>query len=599
MAGKSPVDIADPTLRFTIKVNGSPIKDYYPVISVKVLHEINKISFAEIVLIDGTVESDDFPISDSNDFIPGSDIEITAGYGDDAENPIFKGVIVKQGTKITSGAGFNLVVTCKHNAVKMTFNRKEEIYVKKTDSAVITTVTGNYGLGSTVESTSLEHPFIFQKLATDWDFILSRAEFNGFIVTLDGSTELVAGKPAMDAEPVLKVTFGESIISFNAELNAENQSPSIEAGGWDMKNQSLLVSSATEPSLNSQGNLGAKELSTRLSQQKLRLSSITPMEQEELKTWADGSLLMMRMGAIRGQVSFMGNAEIRTGQLIELAGVGTRFNGKAFVSAVTHTMDEGEWITQVKFGFDFRPICERTDFSYPAANGQLPAIRGLQVATVKKISEDPDSQYRIQVSIPSGATGQDGVWARIANFYATSGAGAFFLPETGDEVVVGFLEGDPRYPVVLGSLYSPAKQPATTVADENNYIKTLTTRSKLKISFDDEKKITKIETPGGNSITLNDDDKSVEIKDQNSNQLKMSSDGISLQSGKDISIKATGNISLDATGKLTLSSQQDVAVSGMNINNSAQVGFTAKGNASAEISASGQTVVKGGLVMIN
>jgi hypothetical protein len=40
-------------------------------------------------------------------------------------------------------------------------------------------------------------------------------------------------------------------------------------------------------------------------------------------------------------------------------------------------------------------------------------------------------------------------------------------------------------------------------------------------------------------------------------------------------------------------------VEGLNITNTAKVGFTAKGSASAEISASGQTIVKGAMVMIN
>jgi hypothetical protein len=37
----------------------------------------------------------------------------------------------------------------------------------------------------------------------------------------------------------------------------------------------------------------------------------------------------------------------------------------------------------------------------------------------------------------------------------------------------------------------------------------------------------------------------------------------------------------------------------MNITNTAQMGYTARGSASAELSASGQTIVKGGMVMIN
>jgi len=187
----------------------------------------------------------------------------------------------------------------------------------------------------------------------------------------------------------------------------------------------------------------------------------------------------------------------------------------------------------------------------------------------------------------------------MANFYATAGFGAGFMPEVGDEVVIGFLESNPRYPVILGSLYSNTRKTSNPAKDDNNYIKTITTKSNLKISFDDEKKITKIETPGANSITLSDDAKSIEIVDQNSNSIKMTSAGIILKSGKDITLDATGNITLKATGKIEITATQDAAITGMNVTNTAQMGFTAKGTATAELSASGQTTVKGGIVMIN
>jgi Rhs element Vgr protein len=598
MPVKSPLEITDPTLRFTVKANGAPIKDYYPVISINVTHEINKISYAEIVLLDGTVESADFPISDSSDFIPGNPIEITAGYGSDAEELIFCGVVVKQAIRIASDSASNLVVTCKHKAVTMTFNKQEAQFTGKTDSDIIKSITGNYGLAATVDVTSNTNEVIFQKQSTDWDFILSRAEYYGYVISFDGEN-IIIGQPKVDGDALLRVAFGESILSFNAELNAERQPTALQTSGWDIKNQVLLKVSASEPTLNAQGNLAAKALSTKLSQMQLNLTNNTPLTQADLKSWADGSLLKMRLAALKGNVNFNGSASAKVNSLIQLEGVGDRFNGNAYLSAVTHTLENGTWISSVKFGLETRFAFEKPGFSYPEAVGQLPAIRGLQVATVKKLNEDPDAHFRVQITLPSGATNQDGIWARMANFYATNGAGAGFLPEVGDEVVVGFLESDPRFPVILGSLYSSAKPAAAKAADNNNYIKTIITKSKLKISFDDEKKILTIVTPGGNSITLSDDAKSVEVVDQNNNLLKMTSSGINLQSAKDITIKATGSITLDATSKLNLTAKQDIAVSGMNVNNTAQVGFTAKGNATAELSASGQTTVKGGIVMIN
>ena len=148
-------------------------------------------------------------------------------------------------------------------------------------------------------------------------------------------------------------------------------------------------------------------------------------------------------------------------------------------------------------------------------------------------------------------------------------------------------------------MYSTAHKPITEATSNNNDIKSIVTKSQLKISFDDAKKITRIQTPGGNSFMLNDDTKSVEIVDQNGNSIMMTSSGININSAKDITLKATGNITLDATGGVNLKAMQDVAISGLNVSNTAQMAFTAKGNASAELSASGQTTVKGGMVMIN
>lgn len=596
MAITSPANVTDKTLRVTIKVDGSPIPDTYPIVSINTNYEINRIPFAEIVLIDGTVESGDFPISESNHFVPGNKIEISAGHGD-AEAAIFSGVIVKQGVKIRS-SGLNLVVTCKHAAVKMTFNKKEAIFEEKKDSEIISAVINEYSLSATTTATSIVHENIFQKLATDWDFLLSRTDFCGYIVTYN-LDKMIIGKPLLSSEPVLRIAFGDSIISFDAELSAEKQAPSIEASAWDASTKALLKSNAAEPGVNAHGNLGAKALSAKLDQKKLSLNSGAPMSTASLKAWADSYLLRMRLAALKGNVTFIGSSLVKTGDLIELEGVGDRFNGKAFVSAVSHNLENGEWLTTVRFGLDSRPISEFNNFSYSPASGQLPAIHGLQVAVVAKLSSDPLSEFRVKVDMATNATGKVSLWARMSNFYATAGSGSYFLPEIGDEVVIGFLESNPGFPVILGSLYSKKNAAPYTASDENNYIKALITKSKLKISFDDEKKILKIETPGGNTVTLDDDAKAVNLVDQNSNSVKMTSSGIEIKSAKDIILKATGNITLDATGKASISSKQDVAVEGLNINNTAKVGFTAKGNASAEISASGQTVVKGAIVMIN
>jgi len=597
MPAQSPADISNPVLSVSVLIEGTAVADTAQLISLNVVNGVNRIPYAEIIYVDGKPEDSSFPLSDSAAFAPGNTIEIKAGYSGTTIS-IFKGYIVKQGVRINPLSPNNVVLTCKHKAVALTYNKTEAEFSDKKDSDIISAIIATYGLTATVDSTSVTQEMVFQKLATDWDFILSRAQLYGNIITFNGD-DITIGAPNTSDDAKLKVTDGVDLLSFNADLNAEKQAPEINATAWDIKTQAGLTAAATEPAVNTQGNLTAKTLSGKLGQNSLTLNSCTPMAADELKAWADGTLSRMRLSAIKGDVSFMGSALALPGGIIELAGVGARFNGNAFITSVNHVIEDGHWTTHAKFGLDNIAVSEYPNFSYPAAAGQLPAINGLQVATVKKLFDDPDGQFRILVNLVSNAASQDGVWARMANFYATSGFGAGFIPEVGDEVVLGFLESNPRYPVILGSLYSDTRKTSNPAADNNNYIKSITTKSNLKISFDDENKITKIETPGANSITFSDKDKSIEIVDQNGNSIKMTSSGIDLSSGKDITIKATGNITLDATGKLNLTAKQDIAVSGTNITNTAQMGFTAKGNATAELSASGQTTVKGGIVMIN
>jgi Rhs element Vgr protein len=590
-------DIVNGTVRSTVKINGAVLADSYGVSEINVYHSINQISYAELS-ITGEDPSSTLPSQDGTTFNPGNTIIISIAYDSNAEVTIFDGLIVQQGIELANKSALKINLLCKHKLVTATYNRQEEEYHDKTDSSIIKSILTEYGVTASVDSTSITYEVLIQKLATDWDFVCSRAQHNGFLITMDG-TSVNVKKPVFSSSSVLTVGFGISILSFKGEVSAERQPPTLDASGWDIKTMALIKSSATEPTINSQGNLTPKTLSSKLSQKALSLLSNTLMTTADLKAWADGTLLKLRLAAIKGEVTYIGNSVVKTGNIITLEGVGGKFNGSAFVSSVTHRIKLGTgWETSVKFGLDDEFVHEKINLNYPAASGQLPAISGLQIGKVKQLSKDPQSLNRILVILQTNATTKTGVWARYANFYATSTAGAAFLPEVDDEVVVGFLENDPRNPVILGSLYGK-NAPANVPADDKNYIKEIQTKAKLKINFDDENKIITIITPGKNSITFDDKAKEISIEDQNKNTIVMSSTGIAFTSDKDIKLTAKGSIILSATSKLTLSAKQDASVEGLNVKLTAKAGLTAKGTSQAEFSSGGQTVLKGALVNIN
>jgi uncharacterized protein involved in type VI secretion and phage assembly len=97
--------------------------------------------------------------------------------------------------------------------------------------------------------------------------------------------------------------------------------------------------------------------------------------------------------------------------------------------------------------------------------------------------------------------------ARVATFMAGNQRGAFFMPEVGDEVVVGFELGDLNRPVILGALWSDVDAPPPGVdTSSSNNIRTITSRAGHQITFDDSPGGGKIQikTHGGFEITLDD-----------------------------------------------------------------------------------------------
>lgn len=592
----SPMVNSSAVVKLSILAAGSPIDDAIGIISVSVTRTINKIPYARIELLDGDMPEQDFPVSNTDTFKPGGEIEIKAGYGDTDET-IFKGIIVKHGIKITGDNQSRLEIECRDKAVKMTIGRKNANFVDKKDSDIIKTIVGDYGLSPDIAATTTSYKELVQYYCSDWDFVLSRAEVNGMLICVEDA-KLSVKKPEVSGSPELKLTYGYDLIELHAEIDARSQLTAVESVSWDPKNLAVVKQSSKPQTMNAQGDLKSNDLAKIVGPDSFGLQTSGLIEAGALKSWADAQLVKAGLARIRGRMKFQGSARATPGSLIELDGVGAHFNGNVFVSSVSHQITAGNWISEVSFGMSPDWFAEQSDLVAPPASGWLPGVEGLQIGVVMKLDDDPDEQSRVQVKVPILQAQEEGVWARLANFHASNGIGAFFVPEIGDEVILGYLNNDPSNPVVLGSLYGPKNKPPYELSAENN-TKAIVTRSELKIEFDEDKKITTIVTPGNNTIVLSDDEKSILLQDQNDNKVELNPDGIELDSPKDISITAQGKITIEAMDAIDVSAQADVSVKGLNVNHEAKVGFVAKGNASAELSASGQTTVKGAMVMIN
>lgn len=595
---KSPESASSKNISFTISIEGKEFDHAYPITNIEVNHHAYRISTASFTVSLATKGqiSETFDLSESDDFIPGKKLEIKAGY-DQKNELLFKGIISSHNLYVKGGI-VELEIACHNEAIKMTNSTQTRIFENQTDSEIIQTITKDHQLGLKVDQVKHKYPLMIQQQATDWDFVVARAQANGFLVATQNGTLQVQEPAKSTTNASLKLTFGQDVYEFQGKMSATQQIPSFKASSWDDAQLKKVEGESQEPKLAHPGNFKGKDLASKLGVKSSTLQSPAPLALPELKKWGEASLLRSRLDLFRGFIKFKGNALHKVNELVELADFGKQFNGKTLVTGVSHEISEGIWTTQLTFGLSPEWFPQSTAISAPAAAGLLPAIRGLQIAVVKKIDEDPKNAFRVQVDLQNNTEGKQAIWARMIQSYATKDAGAFFYPEIGDEVLLGFLNEDPRFPVILGHLYSKTHKPAYT-PDEKNTIKAFVSKEKLKIEMNDKDKTLRIETPGQQQVLLSDKDKLIELKDANGNTIRLSPDGIILDSATNIILKAKKDIKLEATGKIDQKAQANISLDGLNVSAKAKVGFEAAGNASAKLTAAGQLSIRGAMVMIN
>ena len=593
------LEYPDGIIAFEIRINGSKMADTIEVQEIEVEMEVNRISAATLIVQEGRPEDTskaDFSNSESKDFVPGSEIEVSLGYANEREK-VFKGVVVSQQLRMNNNAP-QLIIHCQDKAVQMTKGRQNAIFQNKTDAAALKSIASNYSIPFDMDDTPISHPVLTQYNCSDWDFMVMRAEANNKLVHshLD---KINVKKIDYNQAPQFEIRYGVNIIDIDLSLQSENQYAAYSMAAWDPTTQEMLSSSIPAHDELKQGNINAKDLVAQGTGSSA-MHSAASITEAEMKTYCEAQAERAALEKIQGKITVPGTASIVAGNFIELSGFSQRFNGKAYVSKVSHIVKEGDWQTELFVGKSATPHAALPGIEAVGASGLVPPVRGTQIAIVKSIVEDPINDYRILVSLPTlkGTAQEDGIWARMAIPYASAEAGFSFFPELGDEVLLTFMNDDPRFPVIIGSLYS-AKHKPKVAPDEYNRFKSIYSKSGIHITFDDQDKVLAIETPGQQTVVLDDTNNSIQIKDANDNAIIMDASGITLNSPKDITLSAGGSINLDASTNLAMEAKADITVAGSNITQSAEVAFTAKGNATAELAASGQTTVKGAMVMIN
>jgi Rhs element Vgr protein len=569
--------------------------------AISTIYKANKIPHAVITFVDGSAAKGDFVLSSSTDIDPGAEVAISMGYKGTNEE-IFKGIIVKHSVKL-SGSNSYTTIECKDPVIKMTIGRKSQVFGDGSaavgDDANIKKIFTDNGFSARLTTTGdfIQQTTLSQFYASDWDFILNRAEVNGKLVlvkkptTADGAIAIL--NPDISGTVVRTLTFGKDLFDFESEANALTQIKGVESSTWDGDTQAVIksakASSSTFKQLENTG-IKASDLNAISSPDTLELFHAGEVEKAELEGWSKAMMEKSAHGKTRGSFKVLGDPGITLGDVIELVGIGTKFSGKVIVTGVTQEYSQTSWFTWIYFGLDNSWHSENFNIHAQPAAGLAPGVNGLQIGKILKLDGDPAGKFRLQIKLPMIDPNAK-FWARMLFEYAGTARGTFFWPEVDDEVLVGFLNDDPRNPVILGSLFNKVATPVLPPTADND-IKAIVTKSDLRMEFNDKDKIITIKTPGGNTITIDDKGKQIQLKDQSGNEITMDSSAITIKSAGDLKLTAAKNVSIAG-------SAGDVTLDGNNITSTAKMKFAASGNAGAEIKTSAIAVLKGSLVQIN
>lgn len=189
-------------------------------------------------------------------------------------------------------------------------------------------------------------------------------------------------------------------------------------------------------------------------------------------------------------------------------------------------------------------------------NEKSSGILGVVTAIVTN-NKDPAHTGRVKLKFPDMDAIGDSDWARIATLMSGKERGTFFIPEVGDEVLVGFDNGDIHHPYVLGSLWNGKDVPPANNDDGKNDVRMIKSRNGHEIILNDNsgKERIEIKSKSGHSIILDDTSGSekVEFKDKGGNSIVIDSvqNDMTIQCSKKLKIKAK-IIEIEADSTITI-----------------------------------------------
>ena len=571
---------------FEVRVAGTALEPLTAadVVEVEVHEEVGR--HARLTLLVQNWDADRRAVRHSDDgpFAPGAAIVVALGYHSDVAE-VFDGVIASLTTHFPSGGPPVLRVEGRSRSVLMDHPPRSRQLADVSDADIASAIAADYSL-ETDAADGVTHPFWASDRVSDWEALTRRAGQLGWVVLVRGTT-LVLRPPAPLQDPI-ELEWTRTLVELHLTEDLTHAIDAAVGVGWDVDaaeaTDSEQGASAAGIDVGDRRTHAAAVGEAGWPLREARVESDAVSAADEADARAVAAQRRSALSHVHGSGVVQGEPTLRCDGWVSIAGVGRRMSGPHYVTASRHRLSARGYVTEFQVG---SPPVLAPRVTATAAPGQ-PADRGPALAVgVVEALDDPASLNRVRVRLPWRADGGDGVWARQSAVDAGDGYGAVVVPAVGQEVLVGFLGGDPAHPVVLGSLYNGSRQPPFTVDPDTNAVRALVTPDQhtLRLEDGDASGVT-LATGKGHSILLSDKDSEVVISHKDSgNSIRLSTDGIELTA-------AQGDIVLKSSGGT-------VSLESLKLEAKASGPSTIESSATLDVKASGSLGLKGSLVTIN
>ncbi|MFE9040490.1 VgrG-related protein [Streptomyces sp. NPDC007818] len=397
----------------------------------------------------------------------GAEVRLLArGGGGTEPRPLLDGVVTALELELDE-SGTYTVVRGLDETYRLLRGARVVGYQNMTLSDIVARVAQRAGLKpGTVDVAGPVLDHVAQANVSDWEFVRGLAEEAGAEAYVrDGQLHVVrpaeaGGAPdasaRADRDPLV-LERGANLLRCRASVSAAEQVSEVEVRGWDVRGKRALVGRAPAgASATLALGVTAAQVTEPFGEARHVVTDGGYGTQERVDRAAKALAERIAGSFAELEAVIRGNPEVRAGTAVALNAVGAPFEGRYTVTSSRHVFDAlrgyETWIT----------VSGRQERSLYGLTGGGPAAGrrpgGLVNATVTD-TQDPEGSGRVKVTFPWLSDEYASDWARTAQAAGTGG-GEPYIPEVGDEVVVGFEQGRLDRPYVLGGLYNGQDRPS-------------------------------------------------------------------------------------------------------------------------------------------